>query len=84
MPADLALLTAAVLCLATWNAVAVMAVARRRLARLEVGRSQAPDETPAADTPCAAAQSGETLSRAIAYRRAMRQGAYIANLYRSR
>jgi hypothetical protein len=67
MPADLALLLAAVLCLIAWNAVAVAAVARRRLARLEVGRSQAPDETPAADTPtpCAATQSGETLALAF-------------------
>jgi hypothetical protein len=82
---DLALLAAAVLCLVTWNAVAVAAVARRRLARLEASPTGArkTDETPAA-APCAAAQSGETLSRAIAYRRAMRQGAYIANLYRSR
>lgn len=80
LPTDPAVLAALVFCGYAWLAVAAMLIVRPKL------EARKTDETPAADTlpPCAAAQSGETLARAIAYQRAMRDGARIATLYRSR
>jgi hypothetical protein len=78
---DLALLAAAALCLITWNAVAVMAVARRRLAGLEASASptaRATDETPAADVRATFAAVNAVQREQLAAIAAIKSGETIA------